>query len=244
MNRILLFFLLISVALCTRVEAQHRYKRNTHYLEAGIMLGGTQYSGDVAENDLEFNQTQFGFGGFVRYHILHEVFLKGQVYSGNISGDDKNSPTLNRRKFRFFTPILETSLVLEYAPWALEHVTKTGIHSRYISPYFFIGAGSVTATRIETEYYGPDSEEDMWIREPFPEEGVTKRTFFTMPVGFGLRVDQLERFTFGAEFGWRPVFSDKLDGVSINGNPDENDWYYFFGLTASYFINQPWKPLP
>ncbi len=243
MNRIFLL-LILQLTVFVTVHAQYRYKRNTHYLEAGIMLGGTQYSGDLAESDWEVSETKFGFGGFVRYHIFKDVMVRGQLYAGYIAGDDKNSPDLKERKFRFFSPIYEGSLVMEYVPFALEHVTKTGMHNAYFSPFIFGGVGYTAATRIEVEYYGPEDQADKWIKEPFPEQGLSKKNFLTVPFGFGMRFDYFERFTFGLEIGWRPAFSDDLDGVSVNGNPELNDWYHFFGLTASYFINQPWKPLP
>jgi hypothetical protein len=40
----------------------------------------------------------------------------------------------------------------------------------------------------------------------------------------------------GLDVGWRPVFSDGLDGVKINGNPNQSDWYYFVGITTSFII--------
>lgn len=244
MLRFLILLTLSAMPFAVLDAQDARKKRNVHYLELGMMLGGTQYSGDVAQQDWELNQTRAGFGAFARYHLLHELMVKGQVYYGFLSGDDRNSTTMNIRKYRFFTPVLESSLVLEYVPFALERMTKTGMHNAYFSPYIFAGIGHAYTSRVETEYYGTDADRSKWLLVPFPEDGKTSRQFTTVPFGFGMRFDYLERFSFGAELGWRPVFSDLLDGVSINGNPKQKDWYYFFGLTASYFINQPWKPLP
>lgn len=227
----------------TEVNAQ-AFRRSTHYLELGIMLGSTNYSGDVAGRDIELAETNIGYGFFARYHLNTQFFLKGQVYAGTISGDDKNIKRLAWRQFRFYSPIVEASLVAEWVPYAVEHVTVTGLHTYYFSPYIFAGVGGVTA-RPEPEYYGPPADRDRILLGPMPEEGERKRYFFpTVPIGFGMRFNYHERLTFGIEGGWRPVFSDILDGIRKNGNPDENDWYYFFGITAAYFINEPWKPLP
>ena len=56
-------------------------------------------------------------------------------------------------------------------------------------------------------------------------------------VGAGVRADISEFFVIGLEVGWRPVFSDDLDGVRYNGNPESGDWYYFAGLTTSFIIS-------
>jgi hypothetical protein len=55
----------------------------------------------------------------------------------------------------------------------------------------------------------------------------------------GVRADILDRLVLGAEFGWRPVFSDDIDGIRQNGNPAKGDWYYFTGLTISFILSDP-----
>jgi len=234
--------LLLLTALPFCLFAQTRQARkSSHYMELGMMLGATQYSGDLAERDLELSQTEVGFGFFYRYHIHEQFFAKGQVYFGYISGDDANSPDLFERKFSFFSPLWEVAAVVEYAPLAKERVTKTGINNFFLSPYLFAGIGGAF-TRAEPEYYGSIADADKYLKTPLPEEDIIRRSFFTFPMGAGIRYDYSERFVFGAEGGFRPVFSDKLDGISINGNPDKNDWYYFVGITASFVINQPYRP--
>jgi hypothetical protein len=56
-------------------------------------------------------------------------------------------------------------------------------------------------------------------------------------MGLGVKADVLERFVLGLDIGWRLMFSDDLDGVSINGNPKQNDLYYFVGITTSFIIS-------
>ncbi|MCC6413906.1 MAG: hypothetical protein IT270_19815 [Saprospiraceae bacterium] len=232
--------ILLALAPCL-VVAQTRKPTNNHYMELGMMLGATQYSGDLAESDIELSQTEVGFGFFYRFHIRKQFFAKAQVYFGYISGDDANSPDLYERKFRFFSPLWEAAAVLEYAPLAKERVTKTGINNFFLSPYVFAGIGGAF-TRAEPEYYGTVANSNNYLKTSLPEADIVRRSFCTIPVGAGLRFDYSERLVFGAEGGFRPVFSDKLDGISINGNPDKNDWYYFVGITASFVINQPYRP--
>jgi len=235
----ILFFPLVANA---QFFYKAQYKRYQHYMELGLMLGATNYSGDVAERDIELKQTDLGFGAFFRYHISQKIHVKAQYYSGSISGDDVNSPVLNGRKFRFYTRIHEIAVVGEWIPLALEHVTLTGIHNFYVSPYFFIGIGAANS-KPEPEYYGLASDRAKYLRTSLPENNIVNRYFISMPIGMGIRFDYSERLTFGIEGGWRPVYNDNLDGISINGNPKKGDWYYFMGITASYFINEPWRPL-
>lgn len=232
---------MLTLLPCLLAAQTRSAKSSSHYMELGMMLGATQYSGDVAEKDIELAQTEVGFGFYYRYHIKKQFFFKGQVYFGYISGDDANSPDLKERKFKFYSPLWEVAGVVEYAPLAQERVSKTGINNYFFSPYVFAGIGGAF-TRAEPEYYGSVANYDKYLKTPLPEENIVRRSFFTVPVGAGVRFDYSERLVFGAEGGFRPVFSDKLDGISINGNPDKNDWYYFVGITASFVINQPYRP--
>jgi hypothetical protein len=229
--------LLLLVAHTALWAQTHRLSPN--YLEAGFMFGVTNYSGDVAESNIEWSETQPGFGMFLRYHITRKFSVKGHFYSGSISGDDANSPTLAERNLRFSTSLTEFALVLEWNFLAKDRISPTGVHSPQWTPYFFFGVGSTFADS-KTEYYGPPEKYDIYFKTPLPEPGLDQQ-FLLIPMGFGLRVDVLERLILGADVGWRPVLSDDLDGISINGNPDKDDWYYFGGITASFILNNPNK---
>jgi hypothetical protein len=228
MKKILLFILLVpAVALAQRKETRN-------FLEVGAMLGLTSYSGDLVTGPVELNETQLGYGIFGRYHFTNKISAKVHVYSGSITGDDANSKSLQTRSIRFSTSILELGAVGEYKFLGRDRISETGLHVFHFTPYVFAGAAFVIADP-EAEYYGPPE------RAPeLPEPGLTKN-FISTPVGIGLRVDYADRYILGAEGGWRPVYNDGLDGVSINGNPDNNDWYYFLGLTFSFVVNNPRK---
>ncbi|MCC7244331.1 MAG: hypothetical protein IT269_01515 [Saprospiraceae bacterium] len=78
------------------------------------------------------------------------------------------------------------------------------------------------------------------LKVPLPEDGL-KTLFMLAPMGVGLRFDVFDRLIIGVEGGWRPVFSDDLDGVKVNGNPESNDWYYYGGTTISFVLGRPKK---
>lgn len=207
--------------------------QRTTYFETGFLLGLTNYSGDVAESSVELSETQPGYGLYFRYHFSKHFSGKAHLYSGSISGDDANSPVLNYRRLKFSTSIIEFGAVGEWQILGKERYSNTGIHNFFITPYLFGGLG-LTFADAKAEYYGepgPDAPS-------LPEEGLRDK-FILVPVGVGVRADILDRLVLGAEFGFRPVFSDDLDGIHQNGNPDKGDWYYFTGLTISFILSDP-----
>ena len=196
-----------------------------------MMFGGTNYSGDLSEKTVELKETQPGFGFFVRYHLNANLSLKAHIYSGSISGDDKNTSRAGR-KYRFGTSIFETAIVGEWAFLAHDRYSNTGIFKSHLQPYIFGGVG-FTFGDPRAEYYGTTPNQDLKV--PLPEEGL-KNKFILAPVGAGIRTEITDWLALGIEGGVRPVFSDDLDGMKVNGNPDSGDWYYFAGLTLSVML--------
>jgi hypothetical protein len=207
-------------------------QRNS-YFEIGFLFGLTNYSGDLAESFIELSETQPGYGLYYRHHFSRHVSAKLHVYSGSISGDDANSPVLQSRKMRFSSSVIEIGGVLEWKPLGQERYSGTGIHNFFVTPYVFAGLGA-TLSDAKAEYYGEPGPQ----APSLPEEGLRKN-FLLAPVGVGVRADIFDRLVIGVEGGWRPVFSDDLDGVRRNGNPDKGDWYYFAGVTVSFIMSDP-----
>jgi len=233
-----LVLLLSCWAAAFGVSAQAGFP-NQHFVELGLMLGFANHSGDIAQQDIELSQSRPAFGAFARYHVSESFILKGQFNAGRIYGDDKHSDDRGPRQFRVKGPLFELSAVLEYAPLNFGFESTSGSQF-YFFPYLFAGLGGAYV-RPKVEYYGPPEGVTTYIKTPFPEEEKAQRTLLCTPIGGGLRVNINRRVTLGIEGGWRPVYSDLLDGVSKNGNPEANDWYYFGGVTASYYISGDWK---
>lgn len=213
------------------------FSQRNSYFEAGFLFGLTNYSGDVASSAIEISETQPGYGVYFRYHFSRSFSAKAHVYSGSISGDDKNSPTLAPRKIRFSTSIVEIGGAAEWKLWGQERYSSTGIHNFFVTPYLFIGLG-FAITDPKAEYYGDPGQSELYLKAPLPEDGLRKN-FLLAPMGVGLRADVLDRLVVGLEGGWRPVFSDDLDGIHTNGNPKKGDWYYFAGVTVSFILSDP-----
>ncbi|HND90131.1 MAG TPA: DUF6089 family protein, partial [Saprospiraceae bacterium] len=215
--------------------AQSRLKQNS--LEAGFLFGITLYSGDLTDDPVEVKETHPGYGAFVRYGFNRNLALKGHVYAGTISGDDRNSATLQNRNLRFSSSVVELGLTAEWAPFNPPHYNSTGVHKVRFMPYLYGGIGRTFAS-VQAEYYGPPELRDRILRVPLPEPDLPTQ-FWMTPVGLGLRADLFERVVLGAEMGWRPVFSDAIDGIKQNGNPLKGDWYYFAGVMVSFVLTDP-----
>jgi Domain of unknown function (DUF6089) len=219
------FFTLFAAQICAQNNSSSdgSAKKIT---EIGISVNMFHYSGDLAEERIVLKEGEYGFGFHIRHQLTDRVHLFANGIFGRIAGDDANNgPGLRERKYRFFSPIREFSAQVEFYP------TKTFVlgsaNSFTLRPYMFAGAGIVKVDP-KAEYYGPGIS-------PFPEPDL-KKTLITTPVGFGFRSDVYERISIHGSIGWRPVYSDELDGVSINANPNNPDWYTNFQLGFSYTI--------
>ena len=210
-----------------------------NYFEAGLLFGLTSYSGDITEKSIDLAEIHPGYGAYMRYHFNNYLSTRMHVYSGAISGDDANSSTLQERKIRFSSSIVELGLVGEWFVLGNRRFSNTGVHHFSLSPYVFAGVG-VTYANADAEYYGPPDRRNENLRVPLPEEGLSNK-FILLPMGVGIRADFMEGLVIGLEAGWRPVFSDDLDGIRYNGNPENGDWYYFGGVTVSFVLGRPNK---
>lgn len=234
-----LFILLLLFAF--ELNSQSQYKANHRYFEAGFLFGLTNYSGDIAEKNFYISESHLGYGAYARYFLSNQFSLRAHLFSGAISGDDANAkdPLTRRRSFRFGTDILEIGLGGEWHILGRSRFSKTGLHHYFLSPYLYLGVGA-TFSGAKAEFYGAPEDRNVFFVVPLPEVGLHQR-FLIAPMGVGLRADINEGLVIGVEAGWRPVFSDDLDGVRLNGNPESNDWYYFGGTTISFILNRPKK---
>jgi len=235
--RKLLLFLIIPFT----IQANAQVYQPTKFTELGLALTATNYSGDLAESHIELPQTKYGAAAFLRFQWNRSLLLRGQVFWGKIAGDDKHSPVHAGRNFKFSTNILEATGALEFAIGTFQYDPIWGQQSRYIVPYIFAGAGAAFI-RPEVTYYGPPADRDKFVRTAIPEGNNANRTLLITPFGLGARLIFNDFWSVGLEAAAKPTYSDFLDGVSQNGNPGEDDWYYTIGFTISYYLNGPWAP--
>ena len=226
--RIKSFLLFALIAIPALFWAQeNRSSSYRKFAEFGPWIGLANYSGDVAQNRIVLGETKAAYGVVFKYHFMPHFDVRAHFLRGDLQGSDQNSsdPGIKARNFSFFSPLTEVGAVLEYNFIEHERLTGTGVFNISVSPYVFVG-GAMAFIHPDVKCESPNCP-------TFPEPG-QKRKHFTVPAGIGLRADLIERVSFSGEVGWRPTFADDIDGVSLYGNKNANDWYIFFGGTLSY----------
>lgn len=195
------------------------------YLEGGFTTGFTNYSGDMAEKNIQFGETSVGAGLFARYHFSNLFALKTQVFAGKIRGTDANARTgeLKERSLKFNSGLFEFAVMGEWNFMNVKPERLNDVQEIRVVPYLMFGIGGVFSQPNVT-YYGPPDEFDIHVPFNIPEAGLKKQAL-VLPFGIGLRTLVSHKITVGIEGGFHPALSDYLDGVKQNGKPN-SDWYY------------------
>ncbi len=186
--------------------------------EVGVMLGGSTYNGELTPGLIALNEINPAGGAIVRANINKYFTVKGNVYYGTISGDDRyaTNPKSLQRNLNFKSNILDVGVNGEVNLTGFD-VTKRDYHT---SPYLFLGIAVFNFDPL-----GFDSKTNQWVRlQPLGTEGQgTPRynvrtkyalTQISIPFGIGLKHNISEHFNLGVEFGLRKTFTDYLDDVS------------------------------
>lgn len=195
--------------------------------EVGILLGGTNYQGDISTSKMvSLKGTQFGGGLYARYHLNRHISLRGSLLYTKLQGDDLNyvdeAPYRRERAFNFSNPLFEFSFTPEW--YILGNMSK---RARF-KPYLFAGIGAAF-TNPETNLPSTAVEN---------EPGHYPANHFSFPIGGGINFDLSERITLGLEASSHFPLTDYLDGISESANPDKKDWFAFGGVTLGYKIGE------
>jgi hypothetical protein len=195
-------------------------------LEIGVFTGFTNYQGDLAEAPIEIGATSLSFGGIVRYSVSPRFKARANAYYGLISGSDINAiGSLRQRGWSFTSTLVEVSALAEFHPLGKNRFSSGGVFRANVSPYVASGLGIVIMDPKVRVTNPADAAR-------FPEEGADNLTT-CIPFMVGVRLDAYEFVSLGFEWGWRAAFSDDLDGVNKNGNPNR-DLYMLLGASLSY----------
>jgi hypothetical protein len=262
------FSILIACLLLVTNAFSQAGKRHFKQHEAGFLLGGSYYIGDLNPRK-QFNFTQPAAGVFYRFTPNYRYAFRMGVNFGNIMGDDSQSDDADQlqRNLNFKSRIIEFNVLGEFN--FLEY--RISNDKFKFTSYLFLG--------LAVYQFNPQAQiNNQWVDlQPLRTEGQDKRyklTQMSIPFGIGLKMNVSKQVGVGFEWGPRRTFTDYLDDVSgtypdpaqkayssglsqslsdrsknagtnINeqrGNPRTKDWYIFFGVTLSIKLNI--KPLP
>ncbi len=157
------------------------------------------------------------FGAQIKKHLDGYWAFRINAMHGTIAGADAslNNDYYKSRNLSFFSPITEISLQTEFNFF---NYIPTVSRKRY-SPYLFAGVGFVSFNP-KTKYNGK-----VYELHDIRTEGQTgdsyKQLALTIPFGAGVKYNFSGKWTVGAELGYRTAYTDYLDDVSGNYNPDK-----------------------
>jgi hypothetical protein len=225
-KKIILIYSLIIIA------AQYSY---TQTLELGILVGGSNYQGDLASSEFKVitKQTDLALGGFLRYNFNESFSLKLQVVSTELHADDANSSfdVLKQRNLRFFSPLLDASLRFEWQ--FLENLLE---YEQAIRPYVAFG-GSFFTFKPQAHYKG-----QIYELQPLHTEGQGLPSFpdrkpynlynASVVGGLGLKFVLNEDITIGLDFSIHYTFTDYLDDVSTT-YPSYQELAFNYGVLSA-----------
>ncbi|MFQ5447885.1 MAG: DUF6089 family protein [Saprospiraceae bacterium] len=203
----------IFLLLCLPVLSQ------AQYLDAGILVGGANYLGDLSNNSstVYLGETKLAYGAFARYNFNDYWAVRLGVNAGKIAGQDaniRNDAFLRDRNLSFRTNLLEVALTGEFNILGYQ---PNGLYSP-LSPYVFAGVAFTNFTPkarfegnwVELQPLGTEGQGMPGFGSPY------KKSTFSIPFGVGVKYALTDKINLGLELGARRSFTDYLDDVSGN----------------------------
>ncbi len=187
-------------------------RSTAQYNEVGILLGASNYKGELSPHLFNTDFLHFAAGGFYRHNWNRHWSYHFELNYGRISGDDALATTgfERNRNLSFYTDILELSPLIEFNFFPYE----TGNSEFPFTPYLFTGL-SVFHFNPKAELNGVAVD-----LQPLGTEGqglngtsLYNRITFALPFGGGIKIN-LGNFGLGVEVGARRTYTDYLDDVS------------------------------
>ena len=211
--------------------------------ELGFGIGGLNYTGDLVRN-YNFKFIKPAATGLFRTNLNKALSFRAGIVAGQLGADDATQPidrfavsrdssfAANGSSSAFDIFLFEASAVMEYhfLDWKSE---KSMIRW---TPYLFAG---FAVFGISGQNEKPVEYSDIQPAIPF---------------GAGIKYILNPKWYLGVEFGARKIFFDHLDNISDGnqgiknfqyGNPNDDDAYYFLGITLThsfYSIPCPTSP--
>lgn len=178
--------------------------------------------GDLAQSPFDAGEIGFAYGLFYHSQLSPVFGLRAGLLRGELRADEAGTDRASRGAV-LQSNLTELALQLEWHFLRAERFNIRGEFLRSFSPYIGLGIGMA--------FINPDPE----FKNSFdtrPEEDTS--SFFVLPIDLGVKLFVTPGLTATLYGGSRPAFSDLLDGVSQNGNPDADDWYLIGGLGLQY----------
>lgn len=200
MKKLLLLFFLSPLLL---------FAQNFHF---SARLGLAGYQGDLKAKSVSVSQSSFLGSIGARYDLSEHITARSYLTLTSLKADDKKgTASMRRRNLNFQTKLFEWEVSAQYNLFSL--------NDRWWTPYAYAGIGL-----YRFNPFTKDTSGNKHFLRPLSTEGQGfvpgireyKRTQFHIPFGIGAEYSLNEDMRLGIEFGYRKVFTDYLDDVSMN----------------------------
>ncbi len=219
--------------------------------EIGLGAGIAGYVGET--NQIRFGEPLFGihptFDLLARYKTNNKFAIRINLQYANISGDDANftEPAWQKRRgFSFSAPLVELAAIGELYPFGQYKIRghksrKPSDTRRRILPFLAFGIGSTYSNpevfwndETPNEYLDPELAK-LDKKNPNPLN-------LSIPVGLGIHFNLSKRLSLKIEALGRAPIHDYLDGISIAGDPEQNDLFWSTQAGLAYAFGKSSKP--
>jgi OmpA-OmpF porin, OOP family len=203
--------------------------------EGGFAFGAAGYQGDLAPQWYPaLSQAELAYGLLLRRYVSPQWALRLDVVYAEISGSDQDfrDRSYHLRNFRFQTPTARAGVSLEWEPLGRRRYPHPyTIRAIGFSPYLSAGAGALYADPQPDFSQRLTDRFDAYVHQDQKQNQAFGSLYAAM--GLGVKLDISPRFALGVEVVTQTAFTDYLDGVSMAGNPNANDWQPYALLTLS-----------
>jgi hypothetical protein len=216
-------------------------------IELGILLGASNYMGDLSNDGIVLGETHPAAALFGRYNLGEKWALKGFVGYGRISGTDQNANTELKRKrnLSFYSDLLEASLQLEFN--LVRNSVRYSQRTKRIVPYVFVGIGVfnynpkavLNGATYELQPLGTEGQGTTNYNDR-SKYGLTQPV---VPFGIGFRKKLSQRWSIGVEIGARYTFTNYLDDIG-DVYAESRVVGRAYGVNAQLLSDRSWEFTP
>ncbi|AYB30605.1 DUF6089 family protein [Chryseolinea soli] len=232
MMRSLIKNLICLTLFISAFTAAHAQSAEVNSAEVGFGLGTFNYTGDLVRF-YNFKYSKPAATVFYKSNLSRVVSFRVSITGGQLGASEKPIDAFaTQRDASFNIFLLEASTGVEY------HFLNWRDPKRFIrfSPYLFGGVGIFSMSGVATKTADYSNVQAV------------------IPFGGGIKYVYNPKWYFSLEFGVRKTFTDYLDNISDGdpryknyqyGNPNDNDNYYFLGVSITrtfYSIPCPSNP--
>jgi len=202
--------------------------------EFGIFIGGVNYIGDIGR-ETYIAPNNLAIGLIYRRKINARISFRTTAGYYKIKDDDSKSSneTRNIRGAEFTNEIKELAIGLELNLWKYDHEDARKKYTPYLVTELAFISYNVVNSEISKEVYN-----------------YNKKISIIIPLGLGIKSKIAKNTSLAFEARAQYTFVDDLDYNNTKikslqfGNPDNNDWYFFTGVSISHSFGRTRCVLP